>query len=289
MIAHPPLHYHGSKWRLAPWIIDRFPSHRLYCEPFGGGAAVLLRKAPSKVEIYNDLDGHVVNFFRTVREQTSELMVQLLLTPYARAEAIACRTPAPSDPLEDARRTCAASWQLFGGGQGRWHTGFRVQRSCSGNNTTRIWSELPLQLPAIAARLRQVQIENLPALECIRRYDSPDTLFYCDPPYLPETRSKWRKAAYRHEMQADDHVELGTVLHRIAGMAIVSGYPSRLYDELYWDWALECKVARTDRGKTVQECLWLSPAIQALRQQWSLFASEKPYRRYGDGISSQTR
>ena len=123
MIKHPPLRYHGSKWRLAPWIISQFPAHRTYCEPFAGGAGVLLRKMPSEVEIYNDLDGRVVNFFRVARDHPAELMVQLLLTPYARAEAVACREPS-ANPVEDARRSCTASWQLFGGGQGQWHTGF---------------------------------------------------------------------------------------------------------------------------------------------------------------------
>ena len=172
MIKHPPLRYHGSKWRLAPWIISQFPTHRTYCEPFAGGAGVLLRKMPSEVEIYNDLDGRVVNFFRVARDHPAELMTQLLLTPYARAEAVACREPS-ANPVEDARRSCTASWQLFGGGQGQWHTGFRVQRANSANCTTTIWQRLPLQLPAVAASLRRVHIENLDALECIRRYDSP--------------------------------------------------------------------------------------------------------------------
>ncbi len=108
MIAHPPLRYHGSKWRLAPWIIDRFPPHRLYCEPFGGGAAILLRMMPSEVEIYNDIDGRVVNFFRMVREQTSELMVQLLLTPYARADPMV----ALAGPTRAQRATAGAVQRL---------------------------------------------------------------------------------------------------------------------------------------------------------------------------------
>lgn len=254
-IHHPPLRYHGSKWRLAPWIIAQFPPHRLYCEPFAGGASVLLRKSPSEVEIYNDLDGRIVNFFRVAREHPTALMTQLLLTPYARAEAITDREPAEDDPLEDARRVCAASWMLFGGGQGQWHTGFRVQRPSSANNTSDLWAKLPLQLPAVAARLRRVQIENLPALECIRRYDAPETLFYVDPPYLQSTRSKWRKTAYRHETTDDDHKQLAQVLHGIKGMAILSGYPSDLYCRLYNNWHMIETTTRTDRGKAVTECL----------------------------------
>ena len=272
MIKHPPLRYHGSKWRLAPWIISQFPAHRTYCEPYAGGAGVLLRKMPSEVEIYNDLDGRVVNFFRVARDHPAELMVQLLLTPYARAEALACREPS-ADNIEDARRSCTASWQLFGGGQGQWHTGFRVQRANSANCTTTIWQRLPHQLPAVAARLRRVHIENLEALECIRRYDSPSTLFYLDPPYLPELRSKWRKTAYRHEATPADHAQLATVLQQIAGMAIVSGYPSRLYADLYAGWTCVTTTTRTDRGVSVTESLWISPNAAQITQA-SLFPSE---------------
>ena len=269
MIKHPPLRYHGSKWRLAPWIISHFPTHRTYCEPFAGGAGVLLRKAPSEVEIYNDLDARVVNFFHVARNHPAELMTQLLLTPYARAEAVACREPS-ANPIEDARRSCAASWQLFGGGQGQWHTGFRVQRPNSANCTTAIWQRLPLQLPAVAARLRRVHIENLDALECIRRYDSPSTLFYLDPPYLPELRSNWRKTAYRHEATPADHAQLAQVLQQIAGMAIVSGYPSRLYANLYAGWTYVTTATRTDRGVSVTESLWISPNAAQVAQA-SLF------------------
>ena len=272
MIKHPPLRYHGSKWRLAPWIISHFPPHRTYCEPYAGGAGVLLRKSPSEVEIYNDLDARVVNFFRVARNHPAELMTQLLLTPYARAEAVACREPS-ADPIEDARRSCAASWQLFGGGQGQWHTGFRVQRPDSANCTTAIWQRLPLQLPAVAARLRRVHIENLDAIECIRRYDSPSTLFYLDPPYLPELRSKWRKTAYRHEATPADHAQLATVLQQIAGMAIVSGYPSRLYADLYAGWTYVTTATRTDRGVSVTESLWISPNAAQVTQA-SLFPSK---------------
>jgi DNA adenine methylase len=270
VIAHPPLRYHGSKWRLAPWIIGHFPPHRMYVEPFSGGAAILLRKRPSQVEIYNDIDERVVNFFRMARSRTSELSTQLLLTPYARSEAITCRERSP-DPLEDARRSCVLSWQLFGGGQGQWHTAFRIQRGSSPNNTTGIWQRLPLQLPDVAKRLRRVQIENLPALDCIARYDAPDTLFYLDPPYLQVTRSKWRKSAYRHEMADPDHIQLADLLHSIEGMALLSGYPSELYDGLYPDWQRIDTEARTDRGKTVVESLWISPAAQAQQGQQSLF------------------
>lgn len=87
----PVLRYFGSKWRLAPWIISHFPKHHGYVEPFGGGCNLLLRKPPSKVEVYNDLDGDVVNFFRVLREKMPELLRAIELTPYSRQEMLAAR------------------------------------------------------------------------------------------------------------------------------------------------------------------------------------------------------
>lgn len=261
-VISPALRYHGSKFRLAPWVIAQFPPHVTYCEPFGGGAGVLLRKAPSLIEVYNDLDERVVTFFRQLRDHTAELVAQILLTPYARAEALTCREPA-EDPLEQARRTYTTSWQLFGGGQGQWHTGWRRQRRGSDNNTTARWEGATWNLLRVAARLRTVHLECMDALECIRFYDGPDVLFYCDPPYLPETRSKWRKSAYRHEMGHEEHRVLAETLGTIRGMAIVSGYESELYAELYVGWRMISIEARTDRGTKKTECLYLSPRVTA--------------------------
>ena len=257
------LRYHGSKARIAPWIIGHFPPHRLYVEAFAGGAAVLLHKAPSQVEIYNDLDERVVNFFRMLRDNPSTLAQLIDATPYARQEAIAARV-ASEHTLEDARRTAVVSWMLCGGGQGQWHTGFRVQRPDDASTTVKLWNLLPFRIMLAARRMKQVHIECLPAEELISRYDGPDTLFYLDPPYLPSTRSKWRKTAYRCEMTEAQHIELAEQLHAIQGMAIISGYPSALYTQLYADWHERHTEARTDRGVTKTESIWISP--RALRR-----------------------
>ncbi|HFC10149.1 MAG TPA: DNA adenine methylase, partial [Chloroflexi bacterium] len=82
----PILRYHGAKWKIAPWIIQHFPPHTTYVEVFGGSAGVLLRKPPAPIEVYNDLDGEVVNFFRVLRERPEELARAVEFTPYARAE-----------------------------------------------------------------------------------------------------------------------------------------------------------------------------------------------------------
>ena len=105
-VTRPALRYHGGKWKLAPWLQLFFPAHRVYVEPFGGGASVLLRKPRSYGEVYNDLDAEVVNVFRMLRDRGPELHNLLTLTPFARAEfKLAYETSA--DPLEQARRTIA--------------------------------------------------------------------------------------------------------------------------------------------------------------------------------------
>lgn len=120
MIAptRPALRYFGGKWRLAPWIISHFPEHTCYVEPFAGGASVLLRKPESKVEVLNDLDGEVVNFWRVLREQTEAFIRAVELTPFSREEASLAYQVA-DDPLERARRLFIRSWQQRGGGTSR--------------------------------------------------------------------------------------------------------------------------------------------------------------------------
>src|SRR5262245_58814798 len=107
----PVLRYHGGKWRLAPWIIEHFPEHRIYVEPYGGGASVLLRKSRAFAEVYNDLDGDVVNVFRVLRDRASAaaLIRAIELTPWARDEFRLSYRPA-SDPVERARRTIARAF-----------------------------------------------------------------------------------------------------------------------------------------------------------------------------------
>lgn len=108
---------------LAPWIISHFPEHRVYVEPFGGGASVLLRKPRSYAEIYNDLDSEIVNLFRMVRDRGAELAKLLTLTPYAREEYGTLHDD--DDPMEKARRTVIRSFMGFSSTSIHRNTGFR--------------------------------------------------------------------------------------------------------------------------------------------------------------------
>ena len=118
------------------------------------------------------------------------------------------------------------------------------------------------QLPAIIERLRRVEILYQPALEAIRRFDSPETLIYCDPPYLHETRDPNSRDVYGVEMSEDEHRELASVLNTCESKVILSGYPSPLYDELYRSWRhVEIDIANHAAGGKTKarktEVLWI--------------------------------
>lgn len=269
--VRPPLRYYGSKWRLAPWIISFFPPHRLYVEPFAGGAAVLLRKPESELEVYNDADGQIVNFFRVLRERPDDLQAALDLTPFAWAEHDdALRHPDAGDDLEQARRLYVRSWQSRGGARGDMRAGWR--RAVDVTHTARAVEEWtrPDRLHAVAARLRRVQFECDDALAVIRRYDQPDALFYVDPPYLAATRGRWKDKGYAVEMTEADHVALAATLHSIRGAALITHYLCPLYLDLYADWQLHTAQTTTDGGYARTEGLWLSPRVANAPVQGSL-------------------
>lgn len=262
-ITRSALRYRGGKGEnnLAQWIIGHLPPHDLYAEPYGGAANILLRKRPATFEVYNDLYGEVVNFFRVLREREAELIRAIQLTPWALGEWALAREPT-DDPLEAARRFYVQSWQSFGGASGeQWSTGWRRQTiPLEGRKALRRWNRVD-HLHAVADRLKHVQIERRDALWVIRRYDRPGALLYVDPPYPAATRGKWSGAMYAHELSDDEHRELAGVLRGIEGMAVVSSYPCELYEELYgaWGWQRVEKRAHTDGGSERVEVLWLSP------------------------------
>lgn len=265
--TRPALRYHGGKWRLAPWIISHFPAHHVYVEPYGGAASVLLRKERSYAEVYNDLDGEIVNLFRVLRDpmQARELTRLLRLTPYARTE-FETSYLTDGDPIEQARRTVTRSFMGFSSSlTGKWTTGFRSNCTRTGSSPAHDWRNYPDALEGIIERLRGVVIEgpNQPALRVLARYDSFKTLHYIDPPYPFSVRGeRWSGNAYRYEMSDDDHRQLAEALHNLQGMVVISGYPCDLYDdELFPTWQRVQRIAYADKAARRTEVLWLSPGI----------------------------
>jgi len=264
MVTRQAIRYFGSKMRLAEWIIGNFPPHECYVEPFCGSASVFLRKPPSKIEVINDLDGEVINFFKMLREHTDDLINAINLTPYSRTEYVLAWKHA-DDPLERARRYYVRAWQGFSGNTNA-PTGWRYQRDSSRNKSIiDDWCESADRLPPIVERLKHAFIENDDAINVIHRYDAPGTLFYIDPPYLHETRSRNGKnngANYRCEVDDSYHQSLLQAILGAIGMVAISGYDSEMYNDTLADWHKCMKVARTQNTSVTKvEHLWLSPNV----------------------------
>ena len=266
--TRPVLRWHGGKWRLAPWIIGHFPTHRVYVEPFGGAGSVLMRKSRAYAEVWNDIDGEVVNLFQVLRSERAGALIEALrLTPFARAEFDAAYEPT-DDPVEQARRLVIRSFMGFGttGALGR-STGFRADSNKSGTTPAHDWASYPHALWHTVGRLAGVVIEQRDAIDVMAAHDGPGTLHYVDPPYLHGTRSRGNpycaKHKYRHELSDADHALLLDALRGLTGMVVLSGYPSSLYDDALRDWRRVETAALADGARARTEVLWLNPACCA--------------------------
>jgi DNA adenine methylase len=260
--------WYGGKYSHLDWLLPLLPKVKHYCEPFGGSAAVLINRAPSPVETYNDVHGEVVNFFRVLREQKDALIEAIGLTPFSRAEfeaAIKETTDGLSE-LERARRFYILARQVRTGlaqkaSVGRWAHCLLTSRAGMAGAVSR-WLGAVEDLPLIAQRLLRVQIENEPAIEVIERYDSEETLFYCDPPYPHDSRGDAN--AYANEMTNEQHRELAQVLRSVKGKVALSSYHCKLMDDLYGDWQrVESKEKVIHSVKTTrQEVLWINYRLE---------------------------
>lgn len=273
-----PLTYYGGKQRLAAQIVALMPAHRVYLEPFAGGAGVLFAKRRAERETLNDLNGQVMRFWRVVRSRPEELARAVALTPYSRAEWEACRCAAgrswrqPSsvvdediDDLEAARRLVVSIDQSFSRSQHGWSPpSIRFDRR--GRWQPGVWQDLPDKLLAAASRLSGVALECADALELIPRFDVPGSLIYCDPPYPLDARL----APDRMYAVDDD----GTLWPRLVEVlrsvehasVIVSGYAGDYLDELGWRMLplVHKRTVRARAGSTLDaapEVVWLSPEL----------------------------
>jgi len=289
----------GGKSHLLPEILKRIPPHTTYVEPFGGGAAVLFAKAPSPIEVYNDIDSAIVNFFRVLREThlRDELVRQLELTPYSReeyhnyrawAKAGEPETELPYNPqspftleeqraIEKARRFFVLNQQGFSAiYAGSWRFAHNDPRVVE-----QYWSTLD-KLHAVGNRLKRVQIEHDSFEHVIPRYDHEEAFFFLDPPYVPDTRVS--PEVYRHEMTIEDHKRLVEILLLTEGMVMLTGYDHPVYDPLVeHGWKkehveVECKVSPTfrdpNRKRTRRvETIWMNPqCVKRQQGQLDIFA-----------------
>ena len=199
------LHYIGGKSRLVASLLPLIPPHKCYVEVFGGGAQLLFAKEPSRVEIYNDIDGRLVNLFLVVRDRGREFQDRLATLPYSRRVYREYKTHEEiGDPLEDAVRFFYVVRGSFGGEYGTgWSYG-------TVKNNAGIYFSTVSQLGLVSKRLENVQIEELDFRECIKRYDRPWTLFFCDPPY-------YGVKSYKYVFSEKDHEDLAKLLRRVKG------------------------------------------------------------------------
>lgn len=296
-VRRPVLRYHGGKFRLAPNLIQLFPEHRVYTEVFGGGGSVLMLKPRCYSEIYNDLDGEVVNVFRVLQDKKKAARLEALLrvTPFAREEFLLSYKHSRSE-IERARRTIIRSFMGWGSDSisrikasragfntrisSTMATGFRWNSNRSGTTAASDWKVFPDCIASFVERLQGVTIEDRDAKDILQKMDRSDALHYVDPPYPFACRSYGNGSTpehrYRWEMTDANHRELSKVLHSLKGMVIISSYPGALYDRLYRGWR---KVSWTGGqfcsqntgSKTRTECVWLNRAAVENQRQASLF------------------
>ena len=266
MITRPALRYFGGKFLLADWINSNLPQHRVYVEPFGGAASVLLSKARAHAEIYNDMDGEIARFFQVLRNPVLavELERQLKLTPFSRDELVIAQE-STNDPVEEARRLVIRAFQGFGPPTRK--SGFRASSNRSGTTPAHDWVNYPEQIKFFTERLSAVVIENKEATDVMAAHDSKETLHYVDPPYISDTRVS--KKEYRFEMTDEQHLYLINFLKDLKGMVILSGYDHELYDSLGWK-SLK-KQTTTNTAKIRVETLWFNERAWANKPQPELY------------------
>lgn len=263
-----PVKYHGGKYYLARWIISHFPAHTIYVEPYGGGASVLLNKTPSETEVYNDLEPGIYSLFYIIKNDFERLLNVLQMID-CREEVFLAAKEKLKTSLETfdlglntlilRRMSRGAYGQVFS-----WSKRLTVGGVVEEENAWITMKEK--ELHKIHDRIKNIQIYNKDAIEIIKQFDSPDTLFYLDPPYVRETRTSLRTVGawdYLKEMSKEQHIQLAETLNQIQGKAIISGYPSDLYNSLYASWKKDSKLipnhaAQKKKKQVQEECLWLT-------------------------------
>lgn len=232
--------YYGGKFSHLNWLLPLLPDDcQTFVDVFGGSGAVILNRKPSPVDVYNDIDGEVVNFFRVLRESPEELIGHLSLTPYARDEFVDAlqRLDTDSD-IEKARKFFVRIMQSVSSQsgtktQGNWSYAVTVSRRSMPMNVSKYLSKVEGMMELVS-RLRTMEIDNKPATDIIQRYDSPNTLFYCDPPYMSESRVSGN--VYQFDTSDDLQGDLAACLNSVKGRVALSGYRGPLMDAMYGRW-----------------------------------------------------
>jgi DNA adenine methylase len=236
-----PLKWHGGKHYLASQIVALMPPHTHYVEPYAGGLAVLFAKPCEGVsEVVNDLDHDLTNFWQVLQDEAlyrrfrrrvqaipfSEVEFQNALEWLARKGR--------KQQVGRAVRFFIVCRQSMAGRMKDFTPLSRTRTRRGMNEQASAWIKAIDGLPAVHARLRRVVVLNQPAVEVIKSQDGPTSLFYLDPPYLPDTKTS--QAFGDLEMTVEQHEELLGVITKLQGKVMISGYASRLYDDRLAGW-----------------------------------------------------
>lgn len=289
-IKRPILRYFGGKWKLAPWIIGHFPEHKIYVEPFCGAASVFFQKDRAKLEILNDKDKRIFNLFRIFQTPAllAEFKRRVKYIPFSQNDFDAAYAENPADEIDEALKFVVRSFFGFGstsnGKKGK--SGFRgntekiTNLKYTGINNPKItktgfrggiktikdvprnpandWANWKTSVDALACRLDGVRILNKDACDMLADFDSVDTLFYADPPYLEETRTE--NGSYLHEFSGDkEHKSMIAALKDLQGAVILSGYKNDLYAAELDEWKRFDRRHYSINAKVRVESVWLNP------------------------------
>lgn len=238
--------YHGGKFYLAARIVSLIPRHLHYVEPyFGGGAVLFAKSAEGTSEVINDLNGNLTNFWRVLqdRKRFTEFQRRVAGIPFSETEWQDARDYLDSatarngrvEQVERAVRFFVRCRQSMSGRCKDFAVLTRNRTRRQMNEQASAWLNAVDGLPEVHARLRRVVILNRPAVEVIQSQDGPNTLFYLDPPYLPETKSA-KTAFGEFEMTEEQHLELLDVINGVQGKVMLSGYASKLYESRLSHW-----------------------------------------------------
>lgn len=284
----PLISYYGGKQRIANQILQHFPPHSVYVEPFCGGAALLFAKplfTPSNAdhyrEVINDTNERLINFYRVAQLQSEELYNVIEATLYSRREHEIAKEIS-MDPLEDARRYFInLNWSFAKKEGGGWGIGLQSENHVFSHTTKT--KRLPIQ----CKRIQHCYIECDDALKIIPRWDSPQTLFYCDPPYSDTNQGHY--GGYT----LDDYQALCDALDNCEGSYVLSNYPQEIEPktaqrrvEIQASMSASNGRDRTDHDTKRTEVLWvcdrsgsvgatLTPIVKRNYKQTSILWSDE--------------
>lgn len=262
-IIRAPYPYPGSKKESLNKILTYLPYTDVFVDGFGGSGIVTLNRERSKLDVFNDRHAGIVAFYRCLKDDVKreQLINKLHLTVFSREEYIWCKTTWQHDTLDDVERAARWYYSVVNsfGGVGR---NFGRALAPVASLVTSIAERIP-HFHNVHDRFKTVQIENLDWRTLLKDYDSPDTVFYLDPPYYGLT-------TYLHEFTKQEHWELCERIFECQGFVALSGYDNTVYNQFKWDaiykWpatvTVKTNAAKTEPLKGVglnesEECLYI--------------------------------